>query len=469
MTVSEREAEIAYAGVVGQAGMLRDQRLRAVELVDLLLRRIARLDPQIRAFRLLLADEARAAAQAADDARASGDTRPLLGVPIAVKDTAAVRGTAALMGTASPEPVAGDDDELVRRLREAGMVILGKTNLPELALWAVTESAAQGITHNPWDHRYSPGGSSGGSAAAVAAGMVPAAHATDGLGSIRIPASACGLVGLKPTHGLVPLAPDPEHWNGMSHAGFVTRSVRDTATLLETVVPQWSAVPERPSAALRIAVTTRSPVPTPVAAEVRRCLDQALDTLAALGHRVTMKTPPYGPALAAANAARYLTGVAEDVDRLADPSAVEPRTRALAAMGRRLPVGAAERARRVGAEFGERMAAMFTEVDLLVTPTMPVLPRRAGILTGRGVTRTLATMLPCAAYTGPWNSCGLPAVSLPVGWSQSGLPIGIQLIGPRGSDPQLLTVAAALESRLGWLDRRASTPARQAATERAAT
>ncbi len=243
------EQEVAYAGVAGQARMLADGRLTAVDLVDLLLRRIDRLQPSLNAFRVVLGDEARRGAAAADEARRGGDTRPLLGVPVAVKDNVPVAGQAALIGTGSPEVVATQDDELIRRLRAAGMVVLGLTHLPELALWAATESAHHGVTRNPWDHRLAPGGSSGGSAAAVAAGLVPVATATDGLGSIRLPASACGLVGLKPTHGTVPLGPDPDHWAGLSHAGVLTRSVGDTALVLDAVVapaPGWSDVLTEP-------------------------------------------------------------------------------------------------------------------------------------------------------------------------------------------------------------------------------
>jgi amidase len=200
---------IAYAGVVGQAELLRDGALTSLELVNLLLDRVARFEPRLNAFRLVLADQARADAAAADAARRAGDTRPLLGVPIALKDNIALAGTSSMYGTGSPEPVAHEDDELTRRIRDAGMVVLGKTHLPELAMWACTESQHHGVTRNPWSLQHTPGGSSGGSAAAVAAGLVPAAHATDGLGSIRIPASCAGLVGLKPTCSSTRLARAP--------------------------------------------------------------------------------------------------------------------------------------------------------------------------------------------------------------------------------------------------------------------
>jgi amidase len=447
------EEEIAYAGVVGQAGMLRDGRLTAVDLVDILLGRVARLDGRIRAFRVVLADEARAAAALADQARQAGDPRPLLGVPIAIKDNVAVRGQAALLGTGSPEPVATDDAELIRRLRAAGLIIIGLTHLPELALWAATESQWNGISRNPWDHGRVPGGSSGGSAAAVAAGMVAAAHATDGLGSIRIPASACGLVGLKPTHDFLPIG---DHWHGLSHAGFVTRSVRDTAVMLDAATDGASdfAGDLAPPADLRIAVSTHAATPARPVAEVRHALDRTVEILRGLGYSVIERDPPYGAALGPANSARYLAGVADDVDALVDPSATEARTRALARLGRQLPASAVPWARRQGDEFATAMAEFFTDVDLLLTPTMPVLPRKAGCLASRGLARTLALMLPCAAYTGPWNASGLPAISLPVGTTSTGLPVGVQLVGPALSESTLLSLAAAIEPVAGWLDRR---------------
>lgn len=447
------ETEIAFAGVLGQAELLRAGRINSADLVELLLRRIARLDVQLRAFRVVLGDEARVAAAHADEARRSGDRRPLLGVPIAIKDNLGVQGQAALLGTGSPEAVATTDAELVRRLRAAGLIIIGLTHLPELALWAATESEAHGISRNPWDPRRAPGGSSGGSAAAVAAGLVPGAHATDGLGSIRIPASACGLVGLKPTHDLLPMT---DHWHGLSHAGFVTRSVRDTAALLDAATEGSARLADQlePPASLRIAVSSKAPTPARPVADVRRAVDRAVGILRDLGHTVIDRDPPYGADLSAANAVRYLAGVADDVDALVDPTAVESRTRALARLGRRLPPAAVQWARRKGDEFGDAMAGYFTDIDLLLTPTMPVLPRRSGSLAGRGVLRTLALMMPCAAYTGPWNACGLPALSLPVGTTSDGLPIGVQLIGPARSEATLLAVAAGIEPLAGWLDRR---------------
>ncbi|HWB65881.1 MAG TPA: amidase family protein [Mycobacteriales bacterium] len=450
------EAEVAYAGVLGQAALLRDGRLTSIALVDLLLNRIARLDGRLQAFRMVFAEEARAAAAAADAARQNGDQRPLLGVPIAVKDNVDVRGHSSMFGTGSPEPAAADDDELVARLRAAGLILIGKTHLPELALWAATESQTHGITRNPWDLNRAPGGSSGGSAVAVAAGMVPAAHATDGLGSIRIPASACGLVGLKPTYGAVPA---PDHWNGLSHAGFLTRSVADTAALLDAVAGDGddgltAAIAAGPGSPLRIATSTAAATPVRPVHDVRDAMARASSILRHLGYDAVKRRPPYGSRLSMSTTVRYLDGMAQELAGLADSSQTERRTRRLARLGRRLPDGAVPWAMREGEEFGRRMARFFDDVDVLVTPTMPVLPRRAGCLTDRGLTRTINLMLPCAAYTAPWNGCGLPALSLPIGTTKGGLPVGIQLIAPAGEEGRLLALAAAIEPIAGWLDRR---------------
>jgi amidase len=450
--VSGSESDVAYAGVAGQARLLAEGRLTATELADLVLRRIDRLEPRLNAFRTVLADDARRDAAAADAARRAGDTRPLLGVPIAVKDTTPVAGRPALVGTGSPEAPAAADGELVRRLRAAGMVLVGLTHLPELALWAATESLHHGVTRNPWDRRRAPGGSSGGSAVAVAAGMVPAATATDGLGSIRLPAAACGLVGLKPTHGTVPLDPDPDHWAGLSHAGFLTRCVSDTVLLLQAA-GRPDVVGEPPAGPLRIAVSDRGVLPVRIQPEVRRVVASAVNTLQGMGHTTTVRHPPYG-AIGVANGARFLAGMARDIEALADPMATERRTRQLAGAGRLVPARAVRRARAEGESFAARMADFFTDADVLVTPTTPRLPVAAGSIVGRGVAPTVWAMLPQAVFTSPWNGAGLPAMNVPFGTTADGFPVGVQLVGPAGSESTLLGLATALERQVHWPDRR---------------
>lgn len=470
MTVAAQhtaEDDVAYAGVEGQARMLREGAVTSVALVDLLLRRIERLDGQVNAFRVLLADSAREEAAAADAARAAGDTRPLLGVPIAVKDTVDVAGVATLNGTGSPEVVAQRDAEIVRRLREAGMVVLGKTNLPELALWGLTESATHGTTRNPWAPDRTPGGSSGGSAAAVAAGFVPAAHGSDGLGSIRIPASTCGLVGLKPTRGLVPLDPDPVHWDGLSHAGFLTRSAHDTGLLLDAVLdPSPGLADPGDPARLRIGVSLRPPIPGRLHPDVRRAHAETVELLRGFGHEVRWVKPPYGardvlPALVRS----WFTGSADDLAKLRDARGTEPRTRSLARIGRwarpLLPM-----ARRAGARTTARMTAVFDKIDVLMLPTTATPAPRAGSILGRGLVTTMLRNAEFGPFTGMFNITGQPAVSVPAGLGADGVPLGVQLVAAHGDERTLLALATQIEQATGWPQRRPPVSAARDAEQR---
>lgn len=444
MDSSLSSSEVAFAGVVGQRDLLRQRRIGAVELLELCLTRIARLDGRLNAFRTLFPDVARAEAHAADEALAAGDDRPLLGVPVAVKDNVAIAGHAPSMGTGSPEPVAQQDAELVRRLRAAGAVVIGTTHLPELALWPFTESQTWGVTRNPWNLQHTPGGSSGGSGAAVAAGLVPVATASDGGGSIRIPAAACGLVGLKPTRGRVPLgtvdAPDREHWYGLSSAGVLTRTVADTALVLSVLTDGAVGDVAEPRP-LRIRWTTRAPVPTSVAPAQLQALRSTVERLSTLGHDVAEADPDYSRVqLSFLN--RYARGVAQDLDALADPAATEPRTRAAAALGRRVPDVLLERAIAWGEQAARDLAELPDSADVLLTPVLAALPAKTGALTGL---RTLAGAGRVVPFTPAWNVTGQPAMSVPAGFAD-GLPTAVQLVAPPGQEARLLMLAAQLEA-----------------------
>jgi amidase len=442
--------DIAYAGVIGQRELLRDARLTAVELLELAFARIDRLDGRLNAFRTLFRPGALAEAQAADAARAAGDDRPLLGIPVAVKDNVAVAGHAPGMGTGSPEPVAGRDAEQVRRLRAAGAVVVGTTHLPELALWPFTESQTWGATRNPWNTDHTPGGSSGGSGAAVAAGLVAAATASDGGGSIRIPAAACGLVGLKPQRGRVPLAPDTEHWHGLSCAGILTRTTADTALVLSVLSDGGVPAVVTEPAALRIAWSVKAPVPTPVHPAVRGALDGTLEVLRALGHNVRQGDPVYGK-VQPSFLVRYGRGARDDLVRLVDPSQTEPRTRAVAAIGTRTPDRLLARARRWGDEAAARLAVLPTGADVLVTPLLAAPPIRIGALTGIGTLAKAGRVVP---FTPAWNVTGQPAMSVPAGHTPDGLPLAVQLIGRPGEEALLLALAAQLERETRFPERR---------------
>src|SRR6476619_7477081 len=318
--------------------MVRAGEISPTELLDAHLDRIERLEPRINAFRIVLAERARAEAQQAEARLKAGDERPLLGVPIALKDSTDLAGEITTHGTDGFDEPAREDSEMTRRLRAAGAVIVGKTNLPELAIHGFTESATWGVTRNPWDPQRSTGGSSGGSAAAVAAGMVPLASASDGAGSIRIPASSCGLFGLKHQRGRIPLDPDFEQWQGMSVNGCEARTVLDSALYLDITLggsrePGAPPPPERPFAEaaksppgkLRIATSVKPPrglLPPDLDDVVIGAVGEAGELLRGLGHEVAERDPDYGR-VGDNMSARYLRGIADDVRRVPHPERLE--------------------------------------------------------------------------------------------------------------------------------------------------
>src|SRR4051794_14861304 len=287
-----------YATAVQQAGAVAGREISVSELVELHLARIERLDPGLNAFRVIRAEKAREEAAAMQQRVDAGERGPLLGVPVAVKDNVDVAGEVTTHGTGAVHHSAQRDSEMVRRLRAAGTVIVGKTNLPELAMWGhFTESPTWGATRNPWDTSRTPGGSSGGSAVAVAAGLAPLALASDGGASIRIPAACCGLFGIKPQRGRVSLSPDPEHWLGLTQFGPVARSVLDAALSLDATAgpapgdADVPPVPERSFAEaarteprrLRVAVSLETILPTKPGAAQRQAVQEIAELLASLG------------------------------------------------------------------------------------------------------------------------------------------------------------------------------------------
>jgi amidase len=445
--------------------LVRAGEVSSTELVELYLERIGRLEPELNAFRVVMAERALADARQADARRGAGGDRPLLGVPLAVKDSEDVAGEHTPWGTAIAGPRAERDSDLVQRLRAAGAVIIGKTNLPELAIIGDTEGPAFGFTRNPWNTRRSPGGSSGGSAAAVAAGLCAAATASDGAGSIRIPASACGLVGLKPQRDRLPLGALAGHWNGLSVAGFVTRTVEDTALLLDVAARREAARPfveavrarsvPRPSTVgpVRIALSFKAALPTRVHPEVRASLHRVADALRRLGHEVTEHDPSYGRASDAVTA-RYLNGIAQDATRFPEPERLQRRTRGFIRLGKLVPRQLVDKAIRDEARHAARIGALFRDHDVLLTPTIARLPVKAARWEGVGALRTLLEMAVVYPFTPIWNMTGQPAISVPAPPAPDGLPIGAQLIAPENGEERLLGLAAQLERELGWPARR---------------
>ena len=445
--------ELAFAGVARQAELIRSGEVTSRELVILYLERIERLNPQLNAFRKVMDERALVDAQQADGRRGAGDERPLLGVPIAVKDVEDVTGEVTTWGTAANFTPVSHDSEFVSRLRSAGAVVIGKTNLPELAIMGDTEGPAFGITRNPWNTDRSAGGSSGGSAAAVAAGLCAAATASDGAGSIRIPASNCGLVGLKPTRDRIPLAPLKEHWYGMSVVGFEARSVEDAALLMsvgaadDDLRDSFARNPGR----LRVAVSTKPVIPTRVHADVRRVADETAGRLRTLGHEVEQDDPPFPPVSPATF--RYLAGMAQDAEeRVERPDRLQRRTKSFARMGNAIPRAALDWA--VKEDDSERMRPFFERHDVLLTPVSALPPVRAGQWEGLGAVRTFLGMVQTYPFALEWNLTGQPSISVPVGRSDDGLPIGMQLVGRHGEEAMLLALAAQLEGELRWTEHR---------------
>jgi amidase len=460
--------DLAFAGLAQQAELIRDGNVSSRELVELYLERIERLDPQLNAYRVVMAERALAEADQADARRRSDGERPLLGVPIALKDNIDVAGELTTHGTSANETPASEDAEIVKRLRGAGAVVLGKTNLPELAIYPWTESATFGTTRNPWDLSTTTGGSSGGSGAAVAAGLAAAGMASDGGGSIRIPAACCGLYGLKPQRGRVSLMPDREHWYGLSVFGSVTRSVADSALWLDVVAgrAEGDAEAARPAATsfleaartspgkLRIAVSTKTgPPPVKVKPEVQRAVEQTAELLRSLGHEVERRDPDYG-LLVPLFMPRWLRGIHDDAARLEHPERLERRVRRLAAGGRLLSADMVARARAAEPGFTARMAEVFQDFDVLLTPTIPLPPWPNMRFEGRNVVGATLGAADITPFTVPWNVSGQPAASVPAGFTDRGLPLAIQLIGRPHDEATLLSLSAQIESERPWAERR---------------
>ena len=456
--------ELAFAGIARQAELIRAGEVSPVELVDLYLDRIERIDPRLNSFRCVEAERARAEARQAEGRRGAGGERPLLGVPVAVKDNIDVAGEITAHGSASYGAPATEDAKMVARLREAGAIVLGRTHMPELAIWPATESDAWGTSRNPWDTSRTPGGSSGGSGAAVAAGLVGAGVATDGGGSIRIPAACCGLVGLKTQRGRVPLSGAEEHWHGLSVAGSVTRFTVDTALWLDVVSGGAGAPdPDRPfaeSAAtppgkLRIALSLKSPDPlTKVTDPVRRALEGMADLLRSLGHEVHERDPEIGWLLPLF-LPRWARGIYDDVEEMPHPEALETRTRRAAVLGRLVGERGLRWARAREAGRAAQINRVFDDADVLLTPTMPHPPDRAGFYARAGLVRSVDRAAGTVVFTNIWNLTGQPAAALPTpSTGPGGVPLSAQFVGRPNDEATLLSLAAQLEAEIGWPERR---------------
>jgi len=377
---------------------------------------------------------------------------PLAGVPIAVKENTAVAGLPVWNGSAAArQPVAEVDHEVVKRLRGAGAVVVGVTRMPELGIWALTDDDTA-VTRNPWHTDRTPGGSSGGSAAAVAAGLVPIAHGNDGLGSVRIPAACCGLVGFKPGRGVVPAQLGAEDWFGLTEHGILATTVADTAVgfaVLAGRTPETLTEPQR----LKFAVSLRSPV-SGVRADSgnREAVATTSRLLVGYGHDAAKADPPYSTSLGLRGMATWFAGAYRDAEfHGLDVTTLQPRSRRHIALGerawRRGWVREADRAR-----FREMCTRFFSDggFDLMVTPALAGPPPRALPYASQSWVSNLTTCVRYAPFAAPWNIAGFPAMSVPVGVRPDGLPASVQLVGPPGAELLLLGVAGQLEQANAW-------------------
>ena len=449
---------------VGQADAIRAGSVTADELVDAAIARIDERDGALNAVIHRFDDNARASVGAVDPAA------PFAGVPMLIKDGVCHTagdpfhcGMRVLKDIGWTEP---DDAWLATRFRAAGFVVVGKTNLPELASTVTCEPLAYGPTRNPWSLDRSPGGSSGGSAAAVAAGMVAVAHGNDMGGSIRFPASMCGLVGLKPTRARTTLGPGfGEYWGPTTHEFVLVRSVRDAAAILDAVHgpglgdPYTAPAPARPFAAeiasnpgpLRIGVGERRHH-----AECDAAVEIAGRALEALGHRVDVVPVDFVDEARPMEALIVLfpSFIARDVDRwstrIGRPIALdelEPNNAAMTELGRGCTAVQWQAALEGVQSWSRDVARRFVDdYDLLLTPTVPDPPQMIGAAD--------PVKFDAVTYTIPFNLTGQPAISLPVHWTDDGLPIGVQLVAPMAREDLLLQVGAQLEAALPWSTRR---------------
>ena len=436
------------------AHQVRARRLPARELIEATLRRIAEIEPALNAFRVVMGEAARANAERID-ALADSDllSLPLAGVPVAIKDDTDVAGQSTGWGSNVERGPCSRDAEIVCRLRRAGAIIIGKTNVPELTLWPWTASDASGITRNPWDPSRTPGGSSGGSAVAVSTGMAAIGLGSDGGGSIRYPAGLTGLVGLKPQRDRLPLgAEHASGWHGLVVLGSLTRSVRDAACFLDIAAPTQPSTIfrdalDQPSSRLRIAVSTNPPPGTQVSLSEarRRSVEHAARLLADLGHDVVEIEIDYGLASLWNSTVRFLKGVQADVASLPDRRRLEARTGSVARLARVLPNRSLRRALQREAQVADSINRVFESADVVLTPLCAAPAPRIDDCPTRGTMRSLRAAN-TSAWLVPWNVTGQPALAVPMGTDEHNLPSSIHLAGRPNDEATLLALAAQIEA-----------------------
>ncbi|WP_067800540.1 amidase [Actinomadura formosensis] len=454
-------------GLAGQAEALAKGEVSSRELVERSLERIERQE-SLGAFRVVRPEAAAQEALEADKRLAEGERLPLLGVPVAIKDDTDLAGETTPFAVAGDHRPAARDAEVVRKLRAAGAVIVGKTTTCELGLWPFSESAEYGCARNPWNPEYTPGGSSGGSAAAVAAGMVAAAVGSDGAGSIRIPAAWTGLVGIKPQRGRVSGYPQTDPFNGITVWGPLAKSVEDAALMLDAIsgshpedvyqvdapVTSFVEAARREPRRLRIAVSFRTAfgVSGRLDPEIRAAVERLARRLTDLGHKVFPADPDYGP-VGLGLIPRGTAGVADWLDSLPNPRP-DRRTEAEARIGRVVGRRLLPLAKKMDPYLRRRVGRIFQFADVVMTPTTAQPPLRVGAFDGAGYQKTQSGVAAACPYAWTWNVLGWPGVNVPAGFTGAGLPIGAQLLGHDSDEATLISLAAQLEAVEGWVERR---------------
>lgn len=425
--------------------------VRARTVVEAHLARLRVVDGRLGAFVATRAEAALAEADAVD-AHPDRSSLPLAGVPVAIKDVIDVAGLPTRHGSlATSAAEAQQDDPLVTRLKEAGAIVLGKTRGPELSLWGTSDDPGATVV-SPWDPTRSAGGSSGGSAAAVAAGLVPVALGTDGLGSVRIPAAACGIVGFRPGAPHLACEVDGEpHWFGMTRFGPLATTVADVARVADVLAGATRfEVMQEPSTPLDIAVSWRPPAPgVNVSNAWREAALEAGRLLHHAGHDVTRADPPYDRAIVQAIIARWTQGAAADAERMdLDPDTLQPRTRAHIAAGERLAKGGSVDDHDVLA-WRERLRPFFADHAVLLTPTFARAQPASTAWHTRPWAANIAANLSAYPFTATWNLADLPTLVVPL-WEDGGRPLSVQIVADAGREDLVLGVARLLERLVPW-------------------
>jgi amidase len=441
------------AGPVRLVELLRDGSVSSTELVTEVLDRIESTQPTLNTFRRVRVAEALQEAAEADRRLKSGDRAPLLGVPLAIKDDIDLAGVPTSFGCPGDWPPATTDAETVRHLKAAGAIIVGKTNTPELGQWPFTEGTAFGVTRNPWHTDHTPGGSSGGSAAAVAGRVVPVAVGSDGAGSVRIPASWTHLVGIKPQ------APHTALFHEISISGPMARRTEDAALLLDAMIGRSTdhnalAAARRDPGKLRIGLSFRAPMNgyrVRLDPAIKQAVLRLATVLTGLGHEVVPVEPRYG--LIGLNfLPRSTHGLGDWMAKVPDPALLDPRTRKNVANGDRMGKWFVGFAKATAKRYERQVGRVFHAVDVLLMPTTAAPPPRIGSWSALRPNALNRTMVASCPYAWAWNVLGWPGVNVPAGFTDTGLPVGAQLLGPAGSEGKLVSLAAQLETVEKWAD-----------------